>query len=201
MTAADEVLAFWFDGVDDVVGPGDAARRWFGGDAGFDTEIRERFGALVATALGGGLPEWEDDVRHRLALILVLDQFPRNIFRHSARAFAGDARALRLARRTVDAGEHRKLGPAQRCFLLMPFQHAEDPATQDEGVRLFEQLLLEEGSQAWRELLLSALDFARRHQAIIARFGRFPHRNDALERTMTADEARWLRESGERFGQ
>lgn len=200
MTAARDVLDFWFGG-DDAAGPEGTFQRWFGGGEAFDAEIRDRFGALTETALGGGLVEWEEDIRARLALVLVLDQFPRNIFRRTARAFAGDARALRLAGRSVAGGEDMQLSPLERSFLYMPFQHAEDIEAQREGVRLFAALANENAPEPVRKMLRSNLDYARRHHDIVARFGRFPYRNAVLGRETTEAEARWLEESGDRFGQ
>src|SRR5690606_5793018 len=133
-------------------------------------------------ALAGGLVDWEDDVRTRLALILVLDQFPRNVFRRTAKAFAGDERANALAKRTVASGEIEALSPVERFFLLMPYQHDENPATQEEGVRRFEELAALPVSAPLQEMLRSGLGYARRHCDIIARFGRFPYRNAALGR-------------------
>lgn len=206
MNSPREVLDFWFDGVSreddgDAVGLENAFGRWFGGGEAFDREIRERFGALTETALGGGLADWEDDIHSRLALVLVLDQFPRNVFRGSARAFAGDGRALRLSRDAVAGGNDRHLALIERFFLLMPYQHAEDRKTQQEGLRLFEDLASLPASEALQKLLSSGLGYARRHWDIIARFGRFPYRNHVLNRKTTAAEEKWLAESGERFGQ
>lgn len=197
--SARDVLDFWFGG--DAAAPETAFRRWFGGGEAFDAEIRARFGALTEDALAGGLVDWEADVRERLALIILLDQFPRNIFRRTARAFAGDARALRLAERTVAAGEDAQLSPLERSFLYMPYQHAEDRGAQNEGVRLFGLLANEAAIEPVRKMLRANLDYARRHRDIVARFGRFPYRNDVLDRESTAAEARWLEDSDERFGQ
>ncbi|HEX7031192.1 MAG TPA: DUF924 family protein [Gammaproteobacteria bacterium] len=206
MSSPCDVLDFWFGGVsrsdgDDAAGSENPFQRWFGGADAFDAEIRERFGALIDTALEGGLADWEDDVPSRLALILLLDQFPRNVFRRTARAFAGDERALGLARRTVANGEDERLAPAERFFLLMPYQHAEDRDTQAEGVRLFEELAALAVPGPLKKMLASGLEYARKHCDIIARFGRFPYRNAVLGRETTAEEEKWLTESGERFGQ
>lgn len=202
MIAPAEVTGFWFGGVsEDAAGLETAFRRWFQGGDALDAEIRERFGDAVELALDGGFAEWEGEARTRLALILLLDQFPRNIFRHTAKAFAGDARALRLSRETVSRGEDRELAPLERFFLLMPCQHAEDRGVQENGVRLFAALVEDAGQGPAMKILQSGLDYARKHRDIIERFGRFPYRNDVLGRTTTAEEARWLDESPERFGQ
>jgi len=201
--AAREVLDFWLG---DAAGSDEAAlnaasSRWFTGGAHVDAEIRERFGACIEDALAGGLSDWENDIRARLALVILLDQFPRNVFRRTARAFAGDARALQLVRDAVRDNHDKDLRPVERLFLLMPYQHAEDIDVQHEGVRLFKQLAEEPVTDAIGKVLRISLEYAERHSAIIARFGRFPYRNEVLGRDSTVEEERWLQESGERFGQ
>lgn len=199
---AETVLDFWFG---DAIAGGDALDvafgRWFGGGKAFDREVETRFGELVERALTGDLREWEDAIRSRLALILLLDQFPRNIHRGTARAFAGDERALRLARHSVANGDDRALAPLERVFLLMPFQHAEDLDAQREGVALFAALAEESLPDEQRKLLESSRDYAVKHCRIIERFGRFPYRNAVLGRPDTDDEREWLADSPERFGQ
>ncbi|HEX6929104.1 MAG TPA: DUF924 family protein, partial [Gammaproteobacteria bacterium] len=177
-----------------------AMQRWFGGDKALDMRIRERFGEQIESALAGGFRQWEDDIRARLALIILLDQFTRNVFRGTARAFAGDARALGLARGAIAAGDIQSLTIIERVFLFMPCQHAEDRKVQDESVRLF-AALAEEAPVALEDLLRTNLKYAKLHHDIVMRFGRFPHRNAVLKRTTTPDEAAWLEESGMRFGQ
>lgn len=201
--AAEEILDFWFgDAAEGDEQALDAAfERWFGGNRETDERIRQRFGEQVETALADGFHAWEDNARSRLALILLLDQFPRNIYRRSARAFAGDARALQLARQTVKQGEDRELSLVERVFLLMPFQHAEDPAAQRESVELFNHLAELPAPSHLRKLLESSLGYARKHHDIIKEFGRFPYRNEALGRISTEKEKAWLEETSERFGQ
>jgi uncharacterized protein (DUF924 family) len=179
---ADDVLQFWF---------GDGARarpEWFRKDPAFDSEIRRRFGDLIDAALDDRLENWGDDARSALARIVLLDQFTRNVYRDSARAFAGDTRALAAARAMVVAGQDLALPPLLRTFVYLPFEHAEDLDAQREAVRLFERLG-DEGSTVW----------ARKHLAIIERFGRFPHRNAALGRVSTPEEEAFLAEPGSRF--
>ncbi|MBW3568031.1 MAG: DUF924 domain-containing protein [Proteobacteria bacterium] len=201
--AAKDVLEFWFGDAagGDEAALQDAFSRWFGGGDAFDTEIEERFGVHIETALSGGLVDWESDVRSRLALVILLDQFPRNVFRRTAKAFAGDDRAIQLARDAVREGLDEKLLPVEQVFLLMPYQHAEDISLQEEGVRLFR--LLADGTEphSVKKLLQSSFKYAQKHCDIIARFGRFPYRNAVLGRRSTPDEERWLQDSGERFGQ
>lgn len=201
-----DVLEFWFG----TAREGGAAleqgfKRWFSSSSDFDTEIENRYGALVEKALAGGLRSWETDVSSRLALIILLDQFPRNIFRSSPRAFAGDARALALAQRTLASPQEFKvLHPVEKMFLLMPFQHVEEIDLQEEGVALFRQLEETASDQAQdnlETLLHGAREFAELHRDIIRRFGRFPHRNAVLGRENTAEEQAWLDDDAPRFGQ
>lgn len=181
------VLDFWFGAP-----PLQARAEWFQKDAAFDERIREKFGATVDQALAGPLG-WGDDALPRLAEIVVLDQFPRNLFRGQARAFAGDARARALALQVIDAGQDAELHPRQRSFAYLPLEHAEDLALQDRSVALFQALADADAS------LAGALDYAQRHRDIIRRFGRFPHRNPALGRASTAAEAEYLSQPGTGF--
>lgn len=156
--------------------------------------MRERFGAAVDAALAGTLgAEWQAEP---LAEILLLDQFTRNLFRGQARAFAGDARACALARQMVDQGADLALAPLQRWFVYLPFEHAEDGALQAESVRLFTTLV--DAAPGSAELA-SALDYAKRHQDVVQRFGRFPHRNAALGRVSTDEERLYLAQPGSGF--
>lgn len=196
------VLGYWFGGVErDATGLDKAFRRWFSGGEAVDREIVTQFGEAVELALAGGFAEWEGGVESRLALVLLLDQFPRNIFRQAARAFAGDERALRLARASVADGSADALPPLRQVFLLMPYQHAEDIEVQREGLAQFRRLARAEASDAVGNMLESTMKFADKHLAIIERFGRFPHRNDVLGRLSTPAESAWLQDTGERFGQ
>lgn len=190
VTPAD-VLAFWF-GSADTVDP-----RWFKRSDAFDAEIDNRFGATVQAALAGRLDAWAARPEGALALIVLLDQFTRNMYRGTPAAFAGDAQALALAQKLVDSGEHLRLPPLRRWFAYMPLEHAEDLALQQQCVRLFEALAAEPGPH--REALAGALDYARRHRDVVARFGRFPHRNAILGRTSTPEEAAFLLQPGSSF--
>jgi uncharacterized protein (DUF924 family) len=183
---AADILSFWF-------GSGDAARDvWFRKDAAFDATIRDRFGAAVDAAIGGAFAQWTLDPREALACVLMQDQFTRNIYRDTPKAFAGDARALSIAETVVDAGQDDTLGPYQRWFLYMPFEHAEDPAAQQRSVALFTRLRDEAG-------LADPLEWAEKHAAVIRRFGRYPHRNAILGRPSTEDEIAFLAVPGSRF--
>jgi uncharacterized protein (DUF924 family) len=189
---AAEVLDFWF-GTPGTAEHGRARDLWFTKRAGTDALIRTRFGALIEAALRGDCDAWIDSGSQRgaLALIVVLDQFTRNAFRDTPRAFAGDAKALRLAAELVASGQDRKLSLHERWFAYLPFEHAESLALQDRSVALFEQLA--------QDGLAEPLDWAVRHRDVIARFGRFPHRNALLGRPSTAEENAFLTQPGARF--
>ncbi|MDT8998125.1 DUF924 family protein [Paucibacter sp. APW11] len=186
-----EILNFWLGALSSD-SDGQILASWFRKDANFDAEVRQRFGHLIEQALNGALSGWNSPLA-RLAQILLLDQFTRNGFRDSARAFAGDAQALRLALLLLDSGEHLQLSPLQRWFAYLPLEHAEDLALQRRSVQCFEQLAAEQPT------LAGALDYARRHEAVIARFGRFPHRNALLGRPSSAEELAYLAEPGAGF--
>ncbi len=178
---------FWF--------AGSTAPRaeWFRKDAAFDASIARRFGTLVEQAQVGELTSWADRPRSALAQVIVLDQFTRNIFRGTPRAFAGDALALAAARAMVARGDDVALPPLQRVFAYLPFEHAEDHAMQHESLRLFAALSAADAS------LASFDDYARRHAEVIERFGRFPHRNAVLGRASTAEELLFLKQPGSSF--
>lgn len=190
----ESILTFWFG----ERPAGEPSGRWFNGGPAFDAEIRERFEGVVEVALNGGLEEWAATPRGRLALLLVLDQFPRNLFRGAARAFAGDPRALTLALDGIARGDDRALPPLLRVFCYLPLEHAEDPVLQDRCVELFTALRGETGPPE-ENLFDGFLDYARRHREVIARFGRFPHRNAVLGRADTATETAYLAEPGAGF--
>ncbi|MFO1220282.1 MAG: DUF924 family protein [Burkholderiaceae bacterium] len=186
------MLDFWFRA------PGEAEyhrprEAWFRKDDAFDAQIRARFGTLIERALAGELEDWAAHPAGAVAQIVVLDQFTRNAFRGSARAFAGDARALAAARALVASGGDRTQPGVRRQFVYLPFEHSEDLAMQDEAVRLFTQL--ERDEPALADLVL----WAGKHRDIIARFGRFPHRNAALGRVSTPEEVEFLKQPGSGF--
>jgi uncharacterized protein (DUF924 family) len=174
------VIAFWRE-----AGP----KRWFAADAAFDAVIRERFADLHNQAAAGRLSAWEADPRGALALILVTDQFPRNLYRHSALAFATDELARHVAERALARGFDLASEPSLRSFFYLPFEHHEDAASQARAVALFEKLAAETGQS-------DGLDWCKLHQNLIARFGRFPHRNAVLGRLSTPEETTYLAEGG-----
>ncbi len=189
---AQAVLDFWFGR------PGDAnylqpRDEWFRKDEAFDAAIGARFGTLIGEALRGGLAHWAAQPLGALATIIVLDQFTRNSARGTAGMFAGDARALAAAQALVAGGADRALAGVQRQFVYLPFEHAEDLTMQRESMRLFAQLGRDEPA------LAGLLEWARKHEEIIERFGRFPHRNAALGRASTPEEIEFLKQPGSGF--
>ncbi|MDA7084808.1 DUF924 domain-containing protein [Pseudomonas sp. SA3-5] len=174
------------------------SKLWFGKQDGQDAEARERFGELVERALEGKLDGWADSPQGWLALVLLLDQLPRMIFRDSPRAFAGDGRARQLVLEGVGGEKEEGLTPIQRVFVYLALEHAEDLLLQDEAVRRFTQLV-SIASPAERALFADYLDFAERHQWVIDRFSRFPHRNAVLGRPSTPEELAFMQEPGSRF--
>lgn len=193
------LLDWWF-------GPGVTAAEvaasrtalWFAKQDRQDDQAREQFGALVEQALAGQLHDWQREPEGWLATLLLLDQLPRMIFRDTPRAFAGDPLAQPLALRGLTQGWDQQLRPIQRVFVYLVLEHAEDLALQNQVMQLF-QVLHEQAATAERELFAGYLDYAERHQRVIARFGRFPHRNQILERTSSAEESAFLLEPGSRF--
>jgi uncharacterized protein (DUF924 family) len=194
------VLDFWFgDGLQRDWPSSDHQALWFGGGAEQDETIRRRFGALVESGLNGGIADWERTPPTRLALLIVLDQFSRNMHRGQARAFAGDARAQQLVLAALAAGEDESLARVGRVFLCMPLMHAEDLALQERCVACF-TALHDNSPPALRQTLAGNLHFALEHRDTIQRFGRFPHRNAALGRESSAEEKAFLKD-GPRYGQ
>ena len=182
------VLEFWFQPA------GGYRPEWFRKDEAFDAAILQRFGGAVEAALVGDGPVEATDT-DLLARIVVLDQFTRNIFRGTPRAFAGDAQALAIATALVGAGRDKNLTPWQRWFAYLPFEHSEAMVEQERSVALFTALAREMQVDAFD----SALDYALRHREVIARFGRFPHRNAILGRVATAEEIEFLEQPGSSF--
>ena len=182
------VLEFWFQPA------GGYRPEWFRKDEAFDAAILQRFGGDVESALVSDGPVEATDT-DLLARIVVLDQFTRNIFRGTPRAFAGDAQALAIATALVGAGRDKNLTPWQRWFAYLPFEHSEAVVEQERSVALFTALAREMQVDAFD----SALDYAKRHRDVIARFGRFPHRNAILGRVATAEEIDFLEQPGSSF--
>jgi len=199
--APEDVLAYWFG--DALQEPEEADRRmrfWFGSDPRTDDEIRARFAPAVKAAGEGAYAQWETEPRPALALVIVLDQFPRNIHRGTAAAFQHDAQALRSARHGVEAGHLPLLSTLEQGFFLMPYQHSEALFCQREGYALFERMA-GEAAPSLRAVADEMLKYARLHLEIIERFGRFPHRNAIVGRASTPAELEYLESHGEAFGQ
>jgi uncharacterized protein (DUF924 family) len=171
-----DVLAFWR-----TAGP----KMWFTKNDAFDAEIRDRFLPTYEAAAAGRLADWERDPESALALVIVLDQFPRNMFRNDARAFAADALARAVTKRAIARGFDQQVAMPERTFFYLPFEHSEDPADQEHGVAL---------NRATGDA--EALKWAELHADIIRRFGRFPHRNKVLGRTTAPDEQAFLDSGG-----
>jgi uncharacterized protein (DUF924 family) len=205
MDEAKKVREFWFGKT--PLAPDQLPRRmelWFGGGSpelrrSVDDALRSRFEPLVERAINGELAQWADGPRRRLSLILLLDQFPRNIHRGMARAFAGDEQALQLALTGMQSVADAALNLAERIFFYMPLQHAESLEVQEESVSAYKRLLSEAPDEI-RAVFKDCLDFAERHREVIRQFGRFPHRNTLLGRPSTAEEETYLREGGATFG-
>ncbi len=175
-----EVLKFWFEEIN--------PRLWFATDAAFDALLRERFLPLLMSAAQGELVDWRTEPKGRLAEIIVLDQFSRNIYRNTPAAFAQDPMALALSQEAVSVGVHQTLAPKECAFLLMPYMHSES-----RKIHVIAEALFRKFTPADNH------DFELRHKAIIDRFGRYPHRNHVLGRESTAEEIEFLKQSGSRF--
>ena len=175
-----DVLSFWFQEIEPAL--------WFAADEDFDGLVRRRFPGLVQRAAAGELYAWRATAEGRLAEVIVLDQFSRNVYRNTPQAFAQDPVALVLAQEAVASGALRVLGPAQRSFLLLPYMHSESSR-----IHLVAEALYREFAPA------ENLDFELRHKAIIDRFGRYPHRNEILGRASTPEELEFLAQPGSRF--
>ncbi|PAX52317.1 DUF924 family protein [Brunnivagina elsteri] len=185
------ILDFWF-GIPTEPGYGKPKNVWFSQDSAFDSEIRSRFLQDYEQAAQGLLDEWKNSAETCLALILLLDQFPRNLFRHTPKAFATDDKALSAAQNAITKGFDRILLPVQRWFIYLPFEHSENLTDQRQSVDLFKQLSQYPDSSG-------AIAFAISHMEIIERFGRFPHRNAILGRSSTAQEQEFLQQPGNSF--
>ena len=184
-----EILAFWFGPLDEAGMPReDRNALWFQSRQETDQACRSRFGDLLQQALAGALDTWADDDRGLVALVLLLDQFTRNVFRGHAAAFSGDARALALAQGAIASGRHQRLPAIHQVFLFLPLEHCEDLEIQEECVDLFNELAGITGDSR----IAGFGRYAVAHREVIARFGRFPHRNPILGRSSTAAELAYL---------
>lgn len=188
----DSILQFWFS--DGEASTYDRRRQiWFGKQPEFDETIRRKFQESYSQAAAGQLDHWRETPQGCLALILLLDQFSRNMFRDTPQAFATDPLAQQLAELALEQGYDRQLSPLQRIFLYLPFEHSEDLAQQQRSVELFRALASDAPE------LADVYDYALRHQAVIEQFGRFPHRNRILGRESTLAEVEFLKQPGSAF--
>ncbi len=197
----DELLDFWYaDTIDHPAHIGPRMPFWFQADDQRDAQIVARFSDQVAAARSGQLDALKSTPRGQLALVLLLDQLPRNIYRGTAEAFASDADALSICMQGIAAGTDTTLGPAECLFYYMPLQHAESLEAQEHAVKIFDALA-ESVAPELTDVFVGCADYARRHHDIVARFGRFPHRNALLGRTSTPEEIAFLEGGGDTFGQ
>ena len=180
MNEAETILQWWFSP--------ESQARWFASTAEFDQACKDRAGALLDRAAAGELDDWAKTPRGALALIIILDQIPRNIFRGTAQAFSFDEKAREQAKAAVDAGFDQQLATLEKTFMYLPFEHSEDLSDQERSVALFKAM----GADL-------QLDYAIRHHVIVERFGRFPHRNKALGRESTEEEIEFLKQPDSSF--
>jgi uncharacterized protein (DUF924 family) len=193
------VLEFWFGTLSEKgTADGVHTKRWFTKDPAFDAEIVQRFGSLHEELATGRRDDWLESTRGRLAYVIVLDQFSRNMFRGDPRSFASDHRALGAALRAIDQGDDKKLARDERTFLYMPLMHCEDRATQKRCVELF-AAFRDEVAPDEQGPLSNNLRYAEMHRSIVERFGRFPHRNAVLGRDSTAEEVEFLKGENSSF--
>jgi uncharacterized protein (DUF924 family) len=195
----ERVLDFWFGMPGSATEIAGRQRKlWFGKSSANDQAVTELFSTTLVAATAGQLDHWASTPRGRLALVIVLDQFPHHIHRDQPQAFATDPQALSLSLDALAAGEDQILTPIERVFLYLPLEHAESNAMQDLSVSLYEKLA-HDAPAGERAMLDDFLDYARQHRDVVARFGRFPHRNVILGRATTADELEFLKQPGSRF--
>ena len=199
LATSNDVLRFWLGAYPiDTAAMQRVQAQWFAKNDALDAELRQRFGTTIAAARAGSLNGWADDADGRLALIIVLDQFTRNVFRGQPESFAGDAQALRLALDGIARGDDQRVPPMARIFFYLPLEHAEDAVMQAQSVALSTALRDAPGAEP-KAFFDGTLDYAHKHQDVITRYGRFPHRNAILGRTSTADEQAYLAQPGAGF--
>jgi uncharacterized protein (DUF924 family) len=195
----DALLLEWFGTLqpNGAVDP-EFRKRWWTKDAAFDAHLRERWGDMLRSARTGELNSWAQTPQGALALVILLDQFSRNIHRDTKEMFAADPQALAIAKQALSQGFHQALPYEQRVFLYMPLMHSEDLNDQEQCISLFKHLVAEAPSPL-SEHFNTNVDFAIRHRDIIQRFGRFPHRNAILERETTTEEQAALTQPNSSF--
>lgn len=191
MSTATEILEFWF-GREGEASYGRSRKEWFSKNPEFDQEMRDRFLYTYQRAANGELDSWKSSANSCLALIILLDQFPRNMFRGQPEAFATDSKALETAQYGISQSYDKEMLPVQRWFFYLPFEHSENLGHQQQAVDLFSTLSDDSDSQ-------SPIEYAHKHLAVIQRFGRFPHRNSILKRESTSEEIEFLKQPGSSF--
>ena len=187
-----KIYDYWF-GDPAADGHGEVREFWFASTADTDRELQERFQDMYHRAAEGGFQDWKSDARSWVALIVLLDQVPRNIFRGNGQSFAADPVALATAKELVASPLHAELSTVEKLFAYLPFEHSENIADQLKSVVLFEDIDEHQNKAEW-------IDFAILHKDIVEKFGRFPHRNAMLGRETTPEEKAWLQSSGQHFG-
>lgn len=195
----DEILHFWFGHAEGAALP--STHRtwvWFSGDPVNDAEIKEKFQKELEEAIAGKYDDWELNPRGSLALIVLFDQFSRNVYRHTHKSFDQDRQALEICLRGIERQHDHKLSLLERAFFYFPLMHSENQEMQNLSVRAFE-MLLGLSFQETRPIFAKFLDYALRHREIISRFGRFPHRNEVLGRMSTPDEVEFLKDTGSSY--
>ncbi|MFD2180091.1 DUF924 family protein [Veronia pacifica] len=195
-----EILHFWFGELEGDVTKENRQKLWFTGGQDVDQQIKDKFQDIVSQAGQGKLTEWMDTPEGMLALIVLLDQFTRNIYRGIGAAFRHDEFALAICKKGLAKGFDSRLPAIQRVFFYLPLEHSESLEDQEESLFRFSQLAKLVAPEH-KAVFENFFDFAKKHHDIIAQFGRFPHRNSTLGRLSSEEEIRWLNEGGARFGQ
>lgn len=199
MPGVEDILSFWFGAIaaDGSCTP-ETVKRWWAKNEDFDREVTETFGAAIAAAESGDLDDWQSTARGCLAMVILLDQMTRNSRRGLGSQYDADAKAQALVRHAIEQGYEQQLRTMERYFLYMPLMHAESRELQQEGIERFDALAAnaEPGAKQSAE---GAADYMRRHEVIVARFGRFPHRNEMLGRDSTPEEIEFLKQPGSSF--
>lgn len=196
-----QIVDFWLgSSLDSPAAAGDRREWWYRGGPAVDQEIGTRFGEMVPKACQGGLADWRNTADGALALILLLDQFTRNLYRNTPDAYLGDAAAFEIVNHAIDSAVDQELHPVARIWLYHPLHHSERVEEQDRGIVLLRDLK-RAAATPWRPYVQRSIEGWTRHRDIVARFGRFPHRNDVLGRASTAEESAFLETEGQSFGQ
>ena len=200
MIKTEQILRYWFGVLDNELSNKSQSILWYQSTPEIDQEIFSQFNHLYQQSISGKLAHWHDNARSSLAMIILLDQLPRNMFRGTAQAFASDSQALLTAQKGIDRGFDKELSLIERIFYYHPFEHSEDLSDQQKSVDLFSSLLDEYPSEVHQSVIKSSVNFAQQHLTIIEQFGRFPHRNQVLNRQSTVAELDYLK-TGNSFGQ